>query len=90
MAIFVLSIENTSLNNAGFEEIIIHNIINKPTSSIYNSSSSSSSNSRSGLGRFSIPGRLLYLVDGFVPHQFRCVHPKTKHTRCILLLDLQD
>lgn len=43
--IVVLSIENTSLNNAGFEGII--NIINKPTSSIYNSSSSN----RSGLGK---------------------------------------
>jgi len=41
----IISIENTSSNNAGFEGII--NIINKPTSSIYNSSSSS----RSGLGK---------------------------------------
>lgn len=45
ISISVLSMENTSLNNAGFEGII--NIINKPTSSIYNSSS----NSRSGLGK---------------------------------------
>lgn len=78
----ILSIENTSSNNAGFEGII--NIINKPTSSIYNSSSTVVA-AGPGWGRFSIPGRLLYLVDGFVLHQFRCVHPKTKHTRCILL-----
>lgn len=47
IAISVLSMENTSLNNAGFKGIIKY-VINKPsTSNIYNSSSSS----RSGLGK---------------------------------------
>lgn len=77
--------ENTSLNNAGFEGII--NIINKPTTA---ASTTVVVAAGPGWGRFSIPGRLLYLVDGFVPHQFRCVHPKTKHTRCILSLNLQN
>ncbi|XP_022168510.1 uncharacterized protein LOC111032469, partial [Myzus persicae] len=45
-SILDFNFENTSSNNAGFEGIIY--IINKPTSSIYNSSSSSS---RFGLGK---------------------------------------
>jgi len=73
--IAILSIKNTPSNNAGFEGII--NIINKPTSSIYNSSSSS----RSGLGKIQHSRSVVVSCGWFcsTPVQVRSSKDKT-HT----------
>jgi len=83
----ILSIENTSSNNAaGFEGII--NIINKPTSSIYNSSSSS----RSGLGKIQHSRSVVVSCGWFcsTPVQVRSSKDKTYTLHSLIILDLQN